>query len=518
MLEIGQTVGNYRIVRKIDEGGMGAVYEGVHDQIDRHVAIKVLHSDLSQDSQFVRRLANEARAVNIIKHPGIVEISDFGQIPGGSPYIVMEFLDGESLDRRLRRRGKLTAEETALIGYQVASALTAAHTKGIIHRDMKPDNVMLVSLSDGEGERVKILDFGIAKLREEHEQAEQAKAGKLTQTGTVMGTPHYISPEQCQEARLVDERADVYSLGAMLFHMLAGEPPFDGNTAPLIMLKHLNNQPPELARLNPKLPPALTELIARMLRKLPKERPAMSEVAEVLLGLCDRQVALRLAPTPLSLSMSGQVPVPGRVSGQVTAVTGRVSGQLTAVPGATRTSGQVTAVRDSYESLVVEAEAPLPAHKTTAFTRRRPLIRRLLIGLTVLSVGAAVGGYFLQTRVLSRTQERQARVASATPEPTLVQVAVRSEPPGALVLRQPDQLPLGRTPWQSRQPRGGVLRLTLRLPGHLDREVILFLDQDGERTERLDRAPGHMGQPGAKEPPRRPSGQPAQKAAPRRTR
>ena len=181
MLEIGQTVGNYRIVRKIDEGGMGAVYEGVHDQIDRHVAIKVLHADLLQDSQFVRRLANEARAVNIIKHPGIVEISDFGQIPGGSPYIVMEFLDGESLERRLRRRGKLTSEETALIGYQVASALTAAHAKGIIHRDMKPDNVMLVSLSDGEGERVKILDFGIAKLREEHEQAEQQKAGKLTQ-------------------------------------------------------------------------------------------------------------------------------------------------------------------------------------------------------------------------------------------------------------------------------------------------------------------------------------------------
>ena len=494
MLEIGQTVGNYRIVRKIDEGGMGAVYEGVHDQIDRHVAIKVLHADLLQDSQFVRRLANEARAVNIIKHPGIVEISDFGQIPGGSPYIVMEFLDGESLERRLRRRGKLTSEETALIGYQVASALTAAHAKGIIHRDMKPDNVMLVSLSDGEGERVKILDFGIAKLREEHEQAEQQKAGKLTQTGTVMGTPHYISPEQCQEARLVDDRADVYSLGAMLFHMLAGEPPFDGNTAPLIMLKHLNNQPPELAKLNPKVPPALCELIARTLRKAPKERPAMSEVAEGLLGLCDRQLALRLAPTPLSLSSSGQVPLPGRISGQVTAVTGQVT------PAPARPSGQVTAVRESYEDLVVEAEAPLPAHKTTAFTRRRPLVRRLLIGLLVLSVGAGVGGYFLQTRVLSHGQK--AKVVSAAPEPALVQVGVRSEPPGAMVLRQPDQLPLGRTPWLSKQPRGGVLRLTLRLPGYLDREVILFLDQDGERTERLDRAPG---QPGVKEPPRRPA-------------
>lgn len=143
MLEIGQVVGNYRVVRKLDEGGMGAVFEGVHDQIDRRVAIKVLHADLSKDEQIVRRFANEARAVNIIRHPGIVEISDFGELPGGLPYIVMEFLDGESLERRLRRRGRLSVEETAFIGYQVASALCAAHGKGIIHRDMKPDEVVV---------------------------------------------------------------------------------------------------------------------------------------------------------------------------------------------------------------------------------------------------------------------------------------------------------------------------------------------------------------------------------------
>ena len=438
------------------------------------------------------------RQLTSLRHQNIEAVHEVHFNPPKDCYLLCERIEGDSLAEILERERRLPLEVVRSITRQAASALTAAHDLGLTHGNLSPSAIMIQRPASADAEvSVKVRDFGLAKVPVEL-QMQGGATGVLapqflTKVGSLYGTPGYMAPEQAL-SEAVDSRADLYSLGAIMYEMLSGRTPFDGNTAPLIMLKHLNNQPPELAKLNPKVPPALCELIARTLRKAPKERPAMSEVAEGLLGLCDRQLALRLAPTPLSLSSSGQVPLPGRISGQVTAVTGQVT------PAPARPSGQVTAVRESYEDLVVEAEAPLPAHKTTAFTRRRPLVRRLLIGLLVLSVGAGVGGYFLQTRVLSHGQK--AKVVSAAPEPALVQVGVRSEPPGAMVLRQPDQLPLGRTPWLSKQPRGGVLRLTLRLPGYLDREVILFLDQDGERTERLDRAPG---QPGVKEPPRRPA-------------
>jgi serine/threonine-protein kinase len=199
---VGVTVGSYQIVRQIGEGGMGAVYLGMHSILGRPAAIKVLLPELSQQRDIVGRLFNEARAATAIRHPGIVEVYDFGFLPDGSAYIAMEFLEGETLASRLRRQGRLSVAVAIQCGRQIAAALHAAHGKGITHRDLKPDNVFLVA--DPEiGERVKLLDFGIAKLTAED------PGGTHTRTGMVMGTPVYMSPEQCRGASTLDSRSDL---------------------------------------------------------------------------------------------------------------------------------------------------------------------------------------------------------------------------------------------------------------------------------------------------------------------
>lgn len=332
---------------------------------------------------------------------------------------------------------------------------------------------MLVSMADGEGERTKILDFGIAKLRQEQ---EQAKVGKLTQTGAMMGTPHYISPEQCREAKDVDGRADVYSLGAMLFHMVTGQPPFDGSTAPLIMLKHLNNPPPDLAKLNPKLPFELTDIVRRMLQKTPEERPTMKEVADTLLGLCDAQAAVKAASSP---SLSGRTalrPVDPAAPGRTT-TRGEAGG------------GAVTAVGEAPLEIRIEAGTPVPAHKTTIPPPRRSRVRQLVAGVLGLALCGMGAGVVIAMRSHPSEPGRGGERAPLAVPSALVQVAVLSEPPGALLIRLPDGQPLGRTPYKVQMPRGGVLRAKLQLDGFLDRDVVLYLDQDARREERLTRAP-----------------------------
>ena len=205
------TLGPYQIANKIGEGGMGAVYSARHVSIEREVAIKFLAREYAASSDLVLRFFNEARAAARIDHPGIVQIFDSGLLPDGTPYIVMELLKGESLSCRLRSSGSST-RQSMQVAWQVASAISAAHAVGIVHRDLKPDNVMLIPdpFIDG-GERVKILDFGIAKL--------SFSRKTNTASNVIMGTPRYMSPEQCRGAAHVDDRSDVYSL-VRLDHIL----------------------------------------------------------------------------------------------------------------------------------------------------------------------------------------------------------------------------------------------------------------------------------------------------------
>ena len=276
-------IGAYKIARLLGKGGMGNVYEAVNEQIQRRAAIKVLHPQFAENPQVVQRFLNEARAVNIVKHRCLVDVYEFGQLDDGAAYIVMEYLDGETLHERLwHAGGSLPLDLVIRYGRQIALALAAAHSKGIIHRDLKPANIMLVEDPEtGAKDWIKVLDFGLARVREPGDGEE----GRLTQTGMVMGTPSYMSPEQVRSARSVVDKSDVYALGVMFFEMLAGQKPFSAHSDAEVMFMHMSANPRPLQELVPGLPQAVYDLVAKMLRKKPDERPSAAEVASTLARL-----------------------------------------------------------------------------------------------------------------------------------------------------------------------------------------------------------------------------------------
>ena len=265
---IGELFGNYRALSVLGEGGMGVVYLAEHPEIGRKVAVKVLHADFARDQQVLARFLNEARAANAIRHPNIIEILDSGALADRTPFLVMELLEGESLSARIKRVSQLPIHEVFDFAYQTASALSAAHAKGIVHRDLKPDNLFLVpDPNDESRERIKVLDFGIAKL-----QQQSAADSVKTRTGTLMGTPIYMSPEQCRGIRAIDHRTDIYSLGVILYEMVVGHPPFVSEGFGDLVNMHMNMPPPPPGKLRADLPPALEALILTMLAKAPEQR------------------------------------------------------------------------------------------------------------------------------------------------------------------------------------------------------------------------------------------------------
>ena len=296
VLTEGQRLGAYRIVRLLGEGGMGAVYEARQEPLDRRVALKTLHADHAKSPEFIERFFNEAKVLSRLEHPSIVQVSDFGHAADGTAYLVMEYLRGQSLARRIRdlsERGERLPVETALhVCVQVADVLAMAHGQGIVHRDIKPENLMLVGdpVAPG-GERVKVLDFGIAKLTNE-------RGGVKTATDVVMGTPAYMSPEQCAGAGGVDAQTDVYALGCVLYELLAGRTPFVANGAGQLIGMHLFQEPPSLLSVAPQTPPEIAELVHRMLRKEKTQRPRMKEAAGELARQLSRQTGGRMEVRP----------------------------------------------------------------------------------------------------------------------------------------------------------------------------------------------------------------------------
>jgi putative nucleotidyltransferase with HDIG domain len=263
---VGQVFGGYRLVTALRSGGMGTVYYAEHTVIGRRAAVKVLHADVSRNPQLVARFLTEARAANDIRHPNVVEITDLGQ-SGDVHYIVMSFLEGETLGERLEREKVLDESTTVRIVRQIASALAAAHAHGIVHRDLKPENVFLLNHPDYP-DYVKVLDFGIAKLI----GPQQANAPHNTVLGMVIGTPAYMSPEQCRGQAELDHRSDIYSLGIMLYEMLTGTVPFRRDSTADVLLAHVRDQPVSPLDLNPKLSRHISDAIMRALDKDPALR------------------------------------------------------------------------------------------------------------------------------------------------------------------------------------------------------------------------------------------------------
>jgi predicted Ser/Thr protein kinase len=289
----GTEVGGYVVEGKIGEGGMGVVYGALHPRIGKRVAIKVLSPAFCGDPSTVERFEQEARLVNEIKHPNIVDVFQFGELSDGRSFFVMEWLEGESLSARLDR-GPLSTRETLDVLDAMCDALEAAHEKGVIHRDLKSDNVFIVPVR--KDKKVKLLDFGLAKLAGRSDPVSIHK----TKEGIVVGTPAYMSPEQAR-GKAVDFRTDIYALGCLAYKMVTGRLPFHADNAMDLIVKQLNDAPPSPSKLAPGTPPSLSRTIVRMMAKSPEERPSLAEIRQTLADLAETKPPAKKSGRALSV-------------------------------------------------------------------------------------------------------------------------------------------------------------------------------------------------------------------------
>jgi tRNA A-37 threonylcarbamoyl transferase component Bud32 len=270
-----QDLGRYRILEPIGSGGMAIVYRGQHVLLRHQVAVKVLHPHYLSDHAMRRRFLREARIIASLRHPGVVEVFDVGTASDGRVYVAMELLRGEPLSARLRT-GKLSERTAITFGRQLASALAAAHDHGVVHRDLKPDNVFLVADDEVRGgERAKVLDFGIAKRVTYIRSGE--RTGEQTKTGVLLGTPMYMAPEQCLESADIDGRADLYALGIVLYQMVAGAPPFAGGATEEIIAQHMYVEAPPACDAVPGISPAFSAILQKCMAKDRQDRYASAD-------------------------------------------------------------------------------------------------------------------------------------------------------------------------------------------------------------------------------------------------
>ena len=399
----GSLVGEYEVTEKIGEGGMGVVYAGVHPLIGKKVAIKLLNLALSQDPVMVQRFVQEARAVNQIGHHNIVDIFAFGQLPNGRHYFVMEYLQGQSLKRRLHKDPPLTYAEAFAILIAVCDALAAAHATGIIHRDLKPDNIYLVDRG------VKLLDFGIAKLLRRGEDLGH------TRTGAPIGTPYYMSPEQCRQ-RGVDARSDLYAMGVIMFDLFSGKLPFAGPDYIDIVNAHLGQPPPLPTDFQAGIPVELEALILHCLEKDPDARPqSAAEVAEKLAAIAAAAPADALLPE--------------------------------------RTSATADTAAGSARSATKGTHRPTGSKRSRRVGRLSLWRRQIILGsLLVAGVAGVAGGLWLGRR------EPQA-------SPAPLQLDVESQPAGAQILVD-GRVRGERTPARLTLPRAAELAVRIEHEGY----------------------------------------------------
>src|SRR5215813_8130191 len=288
---IGQTlIGKYRIDERLSEGGMGTVYRGTHVLMDKTVAIKVLRPTLAADEKIVARFSREARAASRISHPNALSVTDFGEDESGNVFLVMEFLSGKTLKQVIRDEGPLPLARVVDIARQIGDALHAAHEQGVVHRDLKSDNIMLLDTMSGD--HAKVLDFGIAKINEPGGAVDTS----LTAPNLVIGTPQYMSPEQCSQDSEIDARSDIYSFGVILYEMLVGHVPFSGDSPTMVMMKHLQEPVPSVLEERSDVPASVARVVSRAMAKVPRNR--YQNVAELVedLTIASGMTIHRLGP------------------------------------------------------------------------------------------------------------------------------------------------------------------------------------------------------------------------------
>ncbi len=513
---IGATIGNYRVVAKLGEGGMGSVYLAEHPLIGKKVALKVLHDEYSANQDVVSRFFNEAKAVNDIQHPNIVDIIDYGvvqtQTGPGFVYFIMEFLGGEALASAIQRESPMPPERAFPIAMQVADALAASHAKGIIHRDLKPDNIYLITRGR-EKDFVKVLDFGIAKL------TGDAPGSRRTRTGIVMGTPAYMSPEQCEGKGNIDARTDVYALGIVLYEMITGQVPFAGEGYGEVLVQHLTKRPARPISSRGAVAPHVEAVIMKTLEKKREDRfQTMEELIEALRdpqGYIDARGGLDAFYRPSDgdggYGAGGPLP-PGQAR---TPYPG--AGLPVATPGA--------GVPRAPSVVVGSGVDPGPSFEAPA-RNRMPLF----IGGAVVAVALVVGGIVLATRggagaetaaaqapapVVDPGKPAEPGKPAVDPEPSkpvdppvvagskTISISVTSAPVGADVFVGAETLSRGKTPLELELPRSdGESKITVRAEGYKEavRPVKLSMDAQLEISLAKDRrrASGESGSGSAK--------------------
>lgn len=312
--------GRYEVEECLGEGAMGAVYRAQHTLMQKTLAIKVLRPQIGDRDELIERFRREAQAAAHIDHPHVCSATDFGQMDDGAFFLVMEYLEGQTLEELLDAKGALPVERAIHIARQICSALSRAHQLDVVHRDLKPENIMLVE-RDGESDFVKILDFGVARVRlsEEHDQKQ------LTQAGTVWGTPRYMSPEQASGGE-VDRRADLYSLGVILYEMLAGSPPFEDDNPARVMAMHITEkpEPPGEKASATDIPGGLDRLVMQLLEKDREERPASAEKLDEELARFSQGASTDAGPTLDSVRERIETPLVRGVQHTISGVMPRV--------------------------------------------------------------------------------------------------------------------------------------------------------------------------------------------------
>ncbi|WPB76060.1 protein kinase [Archangium violaceum] len=412
----GLKIGEYELRQRIGVGGMGLVYEGIQPLIGKRVAVKVLRPELAAAEEQVARLLAEARAVNAIRHRGIVDIFGFGQVPDGRQYIIMEYLEGVALDAHLTEKSRLPVPEALDILDEVLSALGAAHGAGVVHRDLKPSNIFLVKQPDGS-RYVKLLDFGLAKMG--------LPTGRTAQTRTdmVVGTPEYMAPEQAR-GQPVGPMTDLYALGVVAFEMVTGRLPFVGTSPVDLLMKHVDARPPRPSEFVPELPAALDAFVLQMLTKDPEARPGSAEQL--------RRQLQRLRDTLTQQAQARPTaPEPTRRE----------------TPDALAPAEPVKPEPGPTPEPVKPRPPPEPPHDTGGLTSSR----RMLLGVGALALVAVGGGLVLALRgEPTQTPVQPPQVVTAPPEQPV------KPPPQPVVEAPPDAGPPQQTASVTEVPDAGT--------------------------------------------------------------